>query len=185
MITNYETIRDEYTTRVIVTSDLAGTIYYHWYLDGVLVASTESNEFWFYLEQGEQARIEVLDTNDPDFDAVQNAPDGWPARRLIWWVRSIDATIDHYRVEQQQDAGDWSTVAEVPHDDNLWHYQLLSERLDDLADYAWRVVPVDAAGNDGASTLIGPERIVRAPDAPDYEISFNAGPTTVTFAEAS
>jgi len=175
---------------VIVTSDLSGTIYYHWYLDGVLVASTEGldeSEFWFQLEQGEQARLEVLDTNDADFDAVANAPAGWPARRLLWWVRSLDASTDHYRVEQQQDGGDWSTVALVPRDSlgpDTWHYQLLSDRLDDLSDYAWRIVPVDAAGNDGDSTLIGPERIVRAPDAPDCTITYDADTDKVTFAAA-
>ena len=179
-ITDYQTIRNENLTRVIVTSDLAGTVYYHWYLDGVLVGSTESSEFWFSLEIGEQARVEVLDTNDPDFDPLQNAPEGWPARRLLWWVRSIDASIDHYRVEQQQNAGAWSIVARVPHDGNLWHYWLLSGRLDDLSDYAWRIVPVDAAGNDGDWTLIGPEKIVRTPDAPDFAIAYDAGTDKVT-----
>ncbi len=181
MITSYQTTRLGNVTTVTVTSDLSGTVYYHWYIDGAYVASTSVPMRAFHLADGDQVRIEVIDTNDPAFDPIAGAPTGWPARRTIWWVRSVDADVEQYRVEQKKDAGDWSAVATVFAVDGQWSYRLLSDRLCDLADYTWRVVPVDAAGNDGTPIEIGPETIVRTPDAPNFAISFDENTTKVTF----
>ena len=183
-ITSYQTIRADRITTVVVASDKTGTVYFHWYVDGVWVGMTQSNRRDFYVDEGEQARVEVVDTNDADFDAVAGAPAGWPARRLVWWVRSLESGVDHYRVEQSKDGGAWSTVGIVHHADTDWEYFRLTDRLDDLADYSFRVVPVDRAGNDGSPLLVDTERIVRAPDAPDFAITYDAGTDKVTYAEA-
>jgi hypothetical protein len=150
-ITNYQTIRAGEITTVIVTSDLALPVYFHWYLDGVWLGVTESNRRDFWLGVAEQARVEVVDTTDIAFDYVAGAPDGWPSRRLIWWVRSLGADVDHYRVEHSKSAGAWSTVGIVHHVDTEWEYSLLTDRLDDLTDYSFRVVPVDRVGGTNRS----------------------------------
>ena len=62
---------------------------------------------------------------------------------------------------------------------------MLTPRLDDLSTYTWRVIPVNTAGNDGTALTIGPELIVRTPDAPNIEIVFDSGTTRVTFSEAA
>lgn len=184
-ITSYSQVRDGNMTEVTVTSDLGGTVYYHWYVDGCYVASTTSPVKSFYLEVDEEARVEVLDTNDSAYDPIANAPAGWPSRRSLWWIRSTASDVDHYRVEQKKGVGSWATIGLVQHDDREWTYHLLTPRLDDLETYQWQVIPVDKAGNDGSALDFGSEKIVRTPDSPDFEISFNSGPTTVTFSEAS
>ncbi len=187
-ITSLTAQRSDGATTVTAVSNLspgAGeSIRYHWYLDGVYVGVTFAGVRTFALEHGDQGRLEVLDTLDPDFDPVANAPEAWPARRRLWWVRSTAADVDHYRVEQQADGGAWSLLGIVRHEASAWDYEYLTPRLDDLTEYAWRVVPVDAAGNEGTALSLGSEDLVRTPDAPDFTATFNAGPTTVTIAAA-
>jgi len=182
-VTGYSQVRSGGVTTVTVTSDLTGTVYLHWYLDGAWVGVTASPARSFQLAQGEQVRIEVRDTNDPAFDAVANAPSGYPARRTLWWTRSTDSDVDHYLVKESQDGGAWSTLGIVQQGD-AWTHQFLTGRLVDLATYSWRIVPVDAAGNEGDAIEVGPELVVRRPDSPAFSVTFNSPATTVTFAAA-
>ena len=184
-ITAYSQVRIGNVTRVTVTSDLSAPIYYHWYLNGSWSGVTTGPGKSFHLGDGDQARIEAIDTNDPAYDGIANAPDGWPARRTIWWCRSVDSDVVRYRVEQQKDGGDWSTLGTVQAVAGQWPYSLLTGRLDDLATYAWRVYPVDAAGNDGTALTLDSEKIVRTPDGPDFAIAFDDGTTKVTFSAAA
>ena len=184
-ITSYQQQRFGAVTVVTVTSDLSGTIYYHWYIDGAFIASTQLPTRSFILEAGEQVRIEVNDTNDVDYDPVANAPDGYPARRTIWWIRSIGDDVARYRVEQKKGAGDWASIGTVQRNAATWSYSLLSPRLDDLSTYQWRVIPCDEAGNDGTAKSVQSEDVVRIPDAPDFTITFDSGTAKVTFAEAT
>jgi len=184
-ITAIQQTRFGNVTTVAAASDLGGTVYFHWYLDGCWVGVSQTGAWDFYLPLADQARIDVLDTADPAFDPVVNAPAGWPARRTIWWVRSLAADCDHYRVLQKKAAGDWQTIAIIHQEPHRWEFSILTDRLDDLSDYQWRVIPVDLAGNDGTPIGIGPERIVRTPDAPNFTIAFNPETTKVTFSAAS
>lgn len=169
---------------VTVTSDLSGTIYYHWYIDGAYIASTMSPAYSFYLAEDECVRVTCIDTNNASYDAIANAPAGYPARRSLWWVRSIDSDVSHYRVEQNKDAAGWTEIGIVHHDDTQWSYSFLTEPLTDLSSYQWRVYPVDAAGNDGTVITLGAETVVRTPDAPDFTISFDGDTDTVTYTAA-
>jgi hypothetical protein len=179
------TVRFGNVTTVTAASTLSGIVYYHWYLDGVYVATSVESSHSFWLGTGEQIRIEVTDTLDPDYDPIANAPAGWPARKAITWARSLDTDVAEYRVEQQKDSGSWTTVGIIPHDATKWSYSLLSGRLTDLSSYYWRVYPVDAAGNDGtAITPVKGKDLVRRPDAPNFTISFDDGTTKVTFTAA-
>ena len=183
-ITGYSQVRSGNVTTVTATSDLTGTVYFNWYVDGAFVSVTTTPTMSFSLEPGEQVRIEALDTNDQDFDPVANAPAGWPARRTIWFVRSVDADVVKYRVEQRKGAGAYSNIGIVPQTDDGWFFSLVSPRLDDLSTYDWKVIPIDRAGNDGTAVSIGPELVVRTPDAPRFSATFNPGATTVTLAAA-
>jgi hypothetical protein len=185
MLTTYRALPLADAVRIEVTSDLAGTVYYHWYLDGAWVGSTTEPWKLFRPASGEQLRVEVLDTTDPDFDPLASAPAGYPATRTLWWVRSLDTDVLYYRVDQQLSAGDWEEVAQVHAEPGRWDYQWRTGRLDDLSEHAWRIVPLDAAGNDGTPITIGPERIVRRPDAPAFTLVYDAGPNRVTFNEAA
>lgn len=184
MITAYTQHRFGPLVEITVTSDLSGQIWYHWYVDGQYVGVTVGPARTIYLSGDEQARVVVVDTTDAGFDPYAAPPDRYPPRRLLWWLRSLDSDVARYRAEQKKGAGDWETVGIVHHDANRWSYQLLTGRLDDLSDYQFRVVPIDRAGNDGTPIALDAERIVRIPDAPDFEITFNSGPKTVTFSAA-
>lgn len=185
-ITSYSKVRHKGTTKVTVVSGLSGTVYYHWYLDGAWLGVTTDPNYTVYLEAGDQAEIVCIDTNDVDFDGVANAPAGYPSRRAVYWNRSIDTDVDHYRVEYGtglSSPASWTLLATVP-DDGSWSYQLLSQRLADLTYYWFRIVPVDLAGNEGTAIVLGPEKIVRRPDAPEYSATYDGGTTKVAFAAA-
>jgi len=169
---------------VAVTSSLSGTVYYHWYVDGVWAGRTTTPQHTLYVGDDAQARIEVVDTTDADFDYLAGNPTPYPAARRLWWIRSLAADVDHYRIEQQIDGGDWSELAIVARRGEDWTYEYTTDRLTDLAEYAWRVVPVDEAGNDGTAITLAAEKIVRVPDAPEFTIAFDPDTDTVEFAAA-
>ena len=170
---------------VTVISNLSGTVYFHWYADGAWLGVTTSNSRTFHLETGDQLRLDVLDTTDPDFDPIANAPAGWPARRTLYWVRSTDADVAAYKIEQQREAAAFTTIGRVIADATSWTYDFLTPRLDDLTNYTWRITPIDAAGNLGTAITIGPEKIVRTPDAPRFTVTWNSGTFKMTFAAAA
>lgn len=184
-ITSISQVRVGSVTIVTAISGLSGTVYFHWYLDGVHVSSTQSNRHSIYMDNGDSGRVDVLDTTDPDFDPIANAPAGWPARRTLQWHRSAATDMDHYRVEQDIDGGGFAAIGTVHHDPLQWVYTFLTPRLVDLAVYTWRIVPVDTSGNDGAATTIRTEKIVRTPDAPDFTVAWDEGTTKVTWTEAA
>jgi len=103
--------------------------------------------------------------------------------KTIWFVRSLDATAARYKIEQKQDAGAWSTIAYVYPIGDRWSYQYETAKLDDLADFTWRITTLDAEGNASSSTEIGPETHVRTPAAPDFDLAFDAATQRVTISE--
>lgn len=100
-ITSYAQAYHDDIVTVTVTSDLSGTIYYDWYRDGAYIGTTTTGSMDFRLEAGDQARIEVFDSNDPDYDPAANTPEEYPARRTLWWIRSLSSDVDYYRVERR------------------------------------------------------------------------------------
>lgn len=186
-ITSVSFARIGATTRVFATSDLAGRVFFHWYLDGSWLAATTSpwKDFQLSASASWQERVDVLDTTDPSFDPIANAPAGGaPARRSLWWVRSLDEDAAYYVIEQKEDAGSFEVVGRVVQATDAWSMGWLSDRLEDLVSYTWRVTPYDRAGNAGTATTIGPETVVRRPDAPDFEVAFDDATDFATFSEA-
>ena len=112
-------------------------------------------------------------------------PDFSESRKTLWWIRSLASDVDHYRIDQSVDGGAWEELATVRVINDQWAYQYTTGPLTDLATYTWRIVPVDTAGSDGTPKTVGPEKIVRTPDAPAFEVSFDADTRKVTFTEAS
>jgi len=185
MILTYTSFAFDTLTTVTVTTSLSSPVYYHWYRDGAHVGTTiDDPSYTFCVLPGEQAHIECVDTNDADYDPVAGAPsDEAPATRTLFWCRSLGTDVDHYRVEQQADGGDWTLLATIPHDDTQWSYQYQTPRLTDLTAYAWRVVPVDQSGNQGTALALDAEDVVRTPDAPAFAATWDDGTQLVTFSE--
>jgi hypothetical protein len=184
MTVSYTTTRLGNTTTVTVASTLSAPVYFFWYLDGQFLGMTLTATRSFHLLADEQARIEVLDSNDAGLDPYTNAPAAYPPRKTLSWVRSLAADVDHYRVEQQQDGGEWVTIGQIAASSDPWSYRFLTQRLTDLSTYAWRIVPVDQVGNDGAPLTIGPEKIVRTPDAPAFAASLDPDTAYLTISAA-
>ncbi len=183
-ITNYQVTQTGGITTVTVTSDLAGDIWFAWYVDGAWVATTRARVRSFRLPPGDRARVDVQDTNDAAYDPIANAPEGFPARRTLWWCRSLAVDVAKYRIDVSVDGGAYA-VADYVLADDRWEYFYTTNRLIDLATYTWRIVPVDTLGNDGTYATEGPVQIVRTPDAPAYAIAFDEGTTKVTISEGT
>lgn len=182
-ITGYELTQLGEFTLVEATSDLASPTFF-WYVDGAYYQRTDLGELTVRLASGDQADVVAVDTTDPDnFDVVANAPTRYPARRTLWWTRSTDADVVRYVIKQQREAEGLVEIGDLPATES-WAYRFLTPRLDDLTQYDWEVIPVDAAGNEGTALTFGPEQIVRKPDAPDFTLSFDEGTTRVTFTAA-
>jgi hypothetical protein len=92
--------------------------------------------------------------------------------------------VAKYSIEQQQDGGDWTVLDELPAPSGQWDFFYTTPRLADLSSYAWRITPIDAAGNPGTVTTFTAEIFVRQPDAPAFSVAFNPSPLTVTFDHA-
>ncbi len=180
MITALTQKRSGNATTVTAVSDLAGAVIYHWYLDGVYLGCGRSSDREFFLAAGEQAHIDVIDTIDPDFDGKANAPNIPAARKRLRWTAAIDPTAGAWRVEEKVDGGTWRTIAKMSARTGQWNYEYITRRLTDLANYVWRVVPVDEAGNDRTAVILDAAKIVRIPDAPAFTASYSAATNRVT-----
>jgi hypothetical protein len=171
-------------TLVRVSSDLVGTVYFHWYQDGSYVGLTMVGQKGFRLSAGSEAEIVCQDTLDPAYDPVAAAPSGYPAVATLELVSSTDADIARYRLEQSQDGGAWVTIAYIE-DDGDWWWTFATERLDDLSTYAWRAVPIDLVGNDGTPKVLGTMRVVRRPSAVRWARAFDSVANRMTFSEVT
>ncbi|RME36532.1 MAG: hypothetical protein D6788_11380, partial [Planctomycetota bacterium] len=97
---------------------------------------------------------------------------------------SVAQNAYRYDLQQRKSGGAWSTIASLFRE-NAWSFMVITEPLDDLADYEWQVIPYDAQGVGGDPVLLASEKIVRTPPAPDYTVSYDSGTSQVTFAAAS
>lgn len=179
-------IRTNSATVLVAQSDLAPPVYFHWFVDG-LHSPENGPRFAKQLDAGDAARVQVMDTTDPNFDWAAAAPQGWPARRTLWWVKKEVDELDvgtgplvEFKIEQNRAGAGWVTIAIVRATD-AWAYSVMTPRLDDLVVYDWRVTPVDRAGNEGTPLDFAADRVVRTPDAPNFTAAFSSGTQKVTF----
>ncbi len=176
---------------VAVVSDLhrGPGWWYHWYLDGVHVETTRGPSLTFSVPVGDQAHVDVIPTMNPAFDPVAAAPADEPSpRRVLEWVRSLGEDVAAYRIMQSTGVigTDAVQVGRVDHWDGDWSYRFTTGRLGDLTWHRWWIVPIDVAGNEGSlGPTIGPETVVRRPDAPDFTATYDEGTQRVTFAEVA
>ena len=186
MITSYTKKTQRSLTVVTVTTTLTGTVYFHWYLDGTWLGFTQTPEFSVHMDEGDQGELVCIDTTNAAFDGPANAPTGYPTRRTLWWVRSINQDVDYYRVEcgtGASEPGTYTLLGKV-RDNGAWTFEFVTPVLDDLTNYWWRIVPVDTAGNQGSPILLGPDYVVRKPDPPDYTATYSQATQRVAFAAA-
>lgn len=173
MSVTYATTRIGETTQVTVASDLVPPVYLRWYLDGQYLGMTTATARSFAIPHGEQVRIEVIDTDDPDFVPPLSNPYG--PKRLLFWLRSLaaEAALSSYRIEQKIGSGAWVELVTMPAVAGRWSYEYTTARLADNETYTWRITPIDATGLDGTPLVLGPELLVRVPDSPEWDLEYD------------
>lgn len=169
---------------VTVTTNLTGTVYFHWYRNGRHVGVTPLAQKVFYAAKGDQLEIDCIATRYRSFDGWRHAPASYHGHRRLEWLRSADSDVRHYLVQYQQDGGDWTTFAKIAHKTGQWSYGAQTPLLDDGSTYGFRVVPVDTSSLEGTPLSLDTIGIVRRPDVTEYALSWSAGTGKVTFSAA-
>ena len=146
----------------------ATTWYYTWtsgtapngpfyvYLDGQYVATVYQPFYQLEVAAGEQVQIEVLDDTSAPGDA-------YPGRMVLSWDAPVEATAS-YRVDEYV-GGVWTQVSLMQPGPGQTHFEYQTGPLADLSAHQYRVVAVDAAGNDGVAKNFA-VTMVRRPDPP-------------------
>lgn len=143
------------------------------YRDGTLVATTKATEWTFTLESGDIPVIEVLDDADATPATV------YPSRFTLSWYAVTDT--DYYRIDEYV-GGEWLVCAKLT-DDGAGYFKWVTRVLQDATTHQFRVVAVDAAGNESTATTMT-ALMVRHPDPPDVTYSYDSGTGKVTVAAA-
>lgn len=177
----YHVVRIGETVEVTVTTTMSDVVWYFWYADGAYLGKTAGPTKTFQVPAGEQLRLDCVPTDQEDYDPLADPPEGYPSRRTLWWTRSLSADAAEYRIDQREGTDEWTTIAVVPQEIGKWDISIITGRLNDLTEYTWRIVALDAAGNESVPLTIGPERIVRRPDAPNFAVEFDTETERVTF----
>jgi len=108
-------------------------------------------------------------------ESTETASGTWPARLTLSWHRVADA--EYYRIDEYVDAA-WTERARRT-DTDATDYTWTTRVLEDETDHNFRIVPVDAAGNDGTAEELT-AYMVRVPDVPSVSGLFSAGTLTIT-----
>lgn len=176
-----------------VVSNLGGTVFFHWWIDGAYLGMTVTGRMEFQVADGEQSRITVHDTTDAAFDPIGSgqAPRFPPARMTAAWYKSLEADTAYYQVWMKEEtnvpAEEYHLIGTVPHDPARWLYTFLSPRSRGFG-FSFDIRPVDKAGNIGTAMVqVGPPLTIAQPLAPDWIYAWEfvgAGTRRVTYAAA-
>lgn len=149
-------------------SDLASPTYYVW-LNGEYLMETLETSYLIYIAPGDDLQFSVFDSS------AAVPPEHFPSRLTLRWMGRDGAQM--YRVEQYVN-GEWLPRGLVPWRlPNVYHYQ--TARLDDVTEYQYRAVPLDAQGRAGTALTFTVE-MVRYPDPPAQTIDFTGGELVIT-----
>jgi hypothetical protein len=165
-----QTLVDTYTWELSWESTLP-TPTYRVYVDGVLVSSQAGNSYRLMTGGNWSPVVEILD--DPD-EVPQPA---FPGAFVLGWETSTD--VWKYRIDEKV-LGVWTEYATVLCDSSRGWQSYTTPTLADGQTHEWRVVPFDAANNEGAAVAFA-TLMVRYPDVPVVTHTYNGALTrTVT-----
>lgn len=153
--------------RCFWSSDGADPLY-RIYRNGRFVRATVENSAVFTTRPGTWEVIEVVDDLQTPRRAAQ-------LEAIITVAAAAGAA--GYRIEELVDSV-WSPLLTVD-DDGSSEYSVTTPPLLGVQTYQFRVVPYDAAGNDGSPTAVTFE-IKRHPDPPEVDYAFDDVTKTVT-----
>jgi hypothetical protein len=142
-------------------------------LTATLISSVQTASIDIPVASGDHPFIEVLDRND---DEEQVAFSG---RLLLHWQAVANAAS--YRLEENV-AAVWTLRREMV-DDGSGAYTWKTRWLEDLTTHQFRIIPVDAAGNQGTALSFS-VLMSRHPDVPQVGYAFVPGTGKVTINQA-
>lgn len=151
------------------TSDQADPVY-RLYVDGELLAETELTVWRFAISPGTSPLIEIRD------DATR--PPVYPGRATLHWRVAAGAVA--YRVEAWSGTA-WTVAGRVSVGGESAYATWTSDWLADGQTHQFRLLPLDAAGNEGEAVELA-ALIVRHPDPPEVALSYDPGTGLVTIA---
>ena len=149
-------------------SDLSDPTYYA-LRDGVVFSQNKTGAFYFQLQPGERLRVEIVD------DLLEASGADYPGRAWLQWDTAPTATS--YRIDQWV-ASAWTQVSQLQAS-TLSVYDFITDFLDNLTEYKFRVVPI-IASNDGYAREY--EFLIhRRPNEPTVDsFSYDSGTNTIT-----
>lgn len=155
--------------KVTASSDLGGTPTLYWYRDGrLLSASPFPLDRVFSLFAGESAQIEVLDDTSAPADA-------FGGQVMLQWYAVSGATT--YKV-QEWVTDEWvDRRVVVSQGEQMFNH--LTGVLDDDTEYQFRVLPISDLNIEGTAIEFT-FTVVRRPDAPDTDATYDEGTQQVT-----
>lgn len=186
MAVTREITRLDYNVLKVAEITPGATQVLYWYDEERLIqAATFPRERIFTVPPRRSRQIQILDTTD--------APDPAHTREiLIYWL-SVSGAIKYF---VQQWIGEGAAGNDLPVDDASWQtlrtviasaeevYNHLTDWLDDLTEYTFRVVPMNAENIEGEGLLMT-FVVVGRPDAPGTTLAYDADTQRVTVAAAA
>lgn len=160
------------------SSDVAVPVPFRVYVDRLLVrewdSTSQSAEYVLTVGANQTPFIEVL---DKACDIPQLA---FPGKVTLHWLR--EGTAVEYRIEELVSAV-WTDRGSL-FDNGEPSYTWDTRWLEDVTTHQFRVIAIDAAGNEGTATTYSVQ-MVRHPDPPNVTYAYNgSGTPTVTITEA-
>jgi len=165
---NEPELLDRYTVRFSWTSNLDDPTFWV-YRNGVLATVTKATSVTWSVDPAEELVVEVLD------DANAKPARSFPGRFTLHWQGT--AGVDHYRIEESV-SGVWTTRGRVA-DIGQNYFRWVSRWLEDETTHQFRIIPVGTNKNEGTPKTFS-ALMVRNPDVPDVNWSYDAGTKKVT-----
>lgn len=146
------------------------------YQDGTLIAQTTDTSILLVVPAGSNPVIDVLDDDTPDAPGASTRRSGHVT--LIWPDIADTAS---YLVEHN-DGGGWVELGTVE-DDGSSQFQFRTGYLADMTTHQFRITPTGTNGNTGSVVTVS-LLMVRHPDPPAVESTWDSGTSTFTVASA-
>lgn len=158
--------------RVVYASTLSAPTFYI-YVNAELVGVTTETAYQFQAAPGESVILDVFDSS------TDTPEDVYPGRLAIAWYAVV--ATDYYRIDEYL-SGEWVEVGRV-RDTGAGYFKWRTRWLEDSASHQFRVIAVGDNGNESTAATLSC-LMVRHPDVPDVNLSYDAEDGTLTIAQA-
>jgi hypothetical protein len=152
------------------SSDLGGTPTFYIYIDGVLNETTTATTKLVQIQYDREFQIEILD----DVNAVP--AEAYPDFARISWEPVANAA--KYRIDQWDGVSAWDELAVIL-DTNQNTFVYDTQKIDDVTDYTFRIVPLNSADIEGSPREFN-LFMVRRPDRPNVTYTYDNGTAKIT-----